>query len=65
MPRFVRTLSVISTSVLLILGTAAVSRAGECVVNIPTVPEIDVAASVAALSLIGGAVLILRGRRKK
>jgi hypothetical protein len=65
MHKFAGTVSVIAASLLLILGTPAISRAGESIVYVPTVPEIDTAASVAALSLIGGAVLIIRGRRKK
>lgn len=31
----------------------------------PTVPEIDAGSAVSALALLGGAVLILRARRKK
>jgi hypothetical protein len=66
MRRFVEIWPVVATMLLLILGTSAVSRAGEqCVVYVPTVPEIDAVTSVAALSLISGVVLIVRARRKK
>jgi hypothetical protein len=46
---------------LLVLGTAAISRAG----GGPPVPEIDPTTGAAALALVAGAVLIIRGRRKK
>ncbi len=44
----------------LILGTAAVAMAG----GPPPVPEIDPTTGAAALALVAGAVLIIRGRRK-
>ncbi len=44
----------------LILGTAAVAMAG----GGPKVPEIDPTSGAAALALVAGAVLIIRGRRK-
>ena len=49
---------------LLILGTATVAMAGECFIP-PPVPEIDPASAGSALLLIGGAIMIIRGRRKK
>jgi hypothetical protein len=45
---------------LLVLGTAAVSMAGA-----NSVPEIDATTGVAAVALVGSAILIIRGRRKK
>ena len=44
----------------LILATAAVAMAG----GAPQVPEIDPTSGAAALALVAGAVLIIRGRRK-
>jgi len=44
---------------LLIVGTPAVLGA------IPAVPEIDPTTGVSALTLISGAVLLIRARRKK
>jgi hypothetical protein len=49
---------------LLILGTATVSQAGICFIP-PAVPEIDPATGASAVALIGGAILIIRARRKK
>jgi hypothetical protein len=46
--------------VLLILGFSTVAFAGG-----PTVPEISPASGVAALALVSGALLVIRGRRKK
>jgi hypothetical protein len=46
---------------LLILGTASVALAQ----TKPPTPEIDAASAVAALGLITGAILVLRGRGKK
>jgi branched-subunit amino acid transport protein AzlD len=46
---------------LLILGTGTAAMAG----GGHPVPEIDPAMAVSAMALIGGAVLIIRGRRKK
>jgi hypothetical protein len=52
---------------LLILGTGTAAMAGECFYCPPitSVPEIDPAMAASAMALIGGAVLIIRGRRKK
>jgi len=52
---------------LLILGTATVSMAGICDLPpaLPAVPEIDPAMAASAVALIGGALLIIRGRNKK
>jgi len=57
---------------LLILGTGTAAMAGTgCVlfpsvpITINPVPEIDPAMAASAVALIGGAVLIIRGRRKK
>jgi len=52
---------------LLILGTGTAAIAGECFYCPPitSVPEIDPAMAASAMTLIGGAVLIIRGRRKK
>ena len=44
----------------LILATAAVAMAG----GAPQVPEIDPTSGAAALALVAGAVLIIRGHRK-
>jgi hypothetical protein len=46
---------------LLVLGSASLAHAGVG----PPVPEIDPTMGVAALALIAGAVLIVRGRRSK
>lgn len=54
------TLPVIAAVTVLVLGTATVSMAGG-----PTVPEIDPTTGLAAVALIAGAALIIRGRRKK
>jgi hypothetical protein len=48
------------TVMLLIFGTATFSVAG-----IHIAPEIDPTTGVAAVALIGSALLIIRGRRKK
>jgi hypothetical protein len=45
---------------LLLLGTSTVSMAG-----IHAVPELDSTTGAAAVALIAGAALIIRGRRKK
>lgn len=47
----------------LILGAA--SSAALAVVACTVVPEIDANTGLAALGLIGGAVLVIRSRRKK
>jgi hypothetical protein len=46
--------------VLLLMGLASVAFAGT-----PTAPEISPASGVAALTLVSGALLVIRGRRKK
>lgn len=45
---------------LLLVGSSAVGFAA-----VQTVPEISPASGVAALALISGAVLVIRGRRKR
>jgi hypothetical protein len=51
---------------LLILGTGSAAMAGVGVCSpIIAAPEIDPAMAVSAVALIGGAVLIIRGRHKK
>jgi hypothetical protein len=44
---------------LLLLSVSQLAIAG------PTVPEIDPSTGVSALALLGGALLVLRARRKK
>lgn len=46
-------------AVMLTLGTAGTVLAGGAV------PEIDPAAATGALALLGGAILVLRGRQKR
>jgi hypothetical protein len=46
---------------LLLVGSAGFAVAG----GIPTVPEIDAATGVGALTLLSGALLVIRGRRKR
>jgi hypothetical protein len=48
-----------------VLAAATVSMAGDCIVVAKPVPEIDAAAAFGAMSLIAGAVLVIRGRVKK
>lgn len=55
------TMPTVAGVALLILGTTTVSWAGA---PLP-VPEIDPSTGIAALTLVAGAVLIMRGRRKK
>ena len=50
---------VIATAVLLVLGIATVARAG---VQVPEINPID---GMSALTLVGGAVLLIRGMRRK
>jgi len=45
---------------LLLMGLASIAFAG-----IHTVPEIGPVSGVAALALVSGALLVIRGRRKK
>jgi LPXTG-motif cell wall-anchored protein len=54
-----RGLPVVVAVALLILGTSTVSMA-----ITPTVPEINSTSGLAAVALLAGAVLVLRGRRK-
>jgi hypothetical protein len=61
MQKFTNTIKAISLVALLILGTASISKAG---VPIPT-PEVDPTNGIAAMALVAGAVLMIRGRRKK
>ena len=51
----------IATVALLILGSATGLRAGSFL----KVPEIDPTTGMTAFALVAGAVLIIRGRRKK
>ena len=46
---------------LVILGTSSVLRAGP----ITIAPEMDPTSGIAAVALIAGAILVIRGRRKK
>jgi hypothetical protein len=55
------TLPVIVVLALLVIGTPTVSRAGGAL----PAPEIDPTTGMAAVALMAGAVLIIRGRRKK
>jgi len=54
-------LSVLGVMTVLVIGTPAVLRAGP----VGSAPEMDPSTGVAALALIAGAVLVIRGRRKK
>ena len=79
MLKFVRAaIPVVAAAVLLVLGTATISMAGESIIGdgiiapanctpVPPagVPEIDTRTGVAALAFLAGAVLMIRGRRKK
>jgi hypothetical protein len=47
---------------LLVLGTSTVLMATP---PPPTIPEIDATTSMAAVALIAGAMLVIRGRRNK
>jgi len=49
----------IASAILILLGTAGVAFAGG------PVPEIDPAAAPAALALLSGALLVIRGRRRR
>ena len=46
--------------VLLFMGLSSFAMAGE-----PIAPEVSPASGAAALALVSGAVLVIRGRRKK
>ena len=46
---------------LLLVGTAGLALAG----GIPHVPEVDPAMGIGALTLLSGAVLVIRARRKR
>ena len=61
MHKFARATMPVIIAALLVLGTATVSRAAGAII----VPEIDPTTGVAAVALIAGAVLVIRGRRKK
>jgi hypothetical protein len=62
MRKFVKaTLRAVAALALLVIGLPTVSMAAGAV----TAPEIDATTGVAALGLIAGAVLVIRGRRKK
>jgi hypothetical protein len=54
-------LSILGAMTVLVIGTPAVLRAGP----VTSAPEVDPSTGVAALALIAGAVLVIRGRRKK
>ncbi len=47
---------------LLLIGVAGLALAAQ---GVSTVPEIDAASGVAAFALLSGALLVIRGRRKK
>jgi len=47
---------------LLVIGASGAAVAGAVA---PPAPEIDAGSCVAALALVSGAVLVVRGRRKK
>jgi len=47
--------------VMLLVGVAGFAVAGTA----PSVPEIDSASAAGAIALLSGAVLVIRGRRKK
>jgi hypothetical protein len=55
------TMPTVAAVALLILATATVSHAG----GPPIVPEIEPTTGLAAITIVAGAVLIIRGRRKK
>jgi len=46
-------------------GLLMAAISGTCLAGLATVPELDPASGTAAIGLIGGALLILRARRKK
>ena len=52
---------IIGTAALLILATATMSQAGGMIV----VPELDPTTGLAAITIVAGTVLVIRGRRKK
>lgn len=52
---------VVTAAALLVLGTATASRAGTGF----RVPEVDPTSGIAAMALVAGAVLLIRGRRKQ
>lgn len=55
------TFSLLGAMAVLVIATPAVLRAGP----VTSAPEMDPSTGVAALALIAGAVLVIRGRRKK
>ena len=54
-------LPMLAVVALLVIGHPSSSWAGD----FPTVPEIDPSSGLAALGLVAGAVLVIRGWRKK
>jgi hypothetical protein len=46
---------------LLVIGASGAAMAG----GVPATPEIDAGSGVIALALVSGALLVVRGRRKK
>ncbi len=51
---------VLGVMAMLVIGTPSVLRAGP----VTSTPEVDPSTGVAALALLGGAALVIRGRRK-
>jgi hypothetical protein len=51
---------VLAVATLLVMGTATAAMAGATIA-----PEIDSTTGMAALILVGGAILVLRGRLRK
>ena len=61
MRRFAKkALPIVGAMALLVIGTPGVLMAG----NFVAAPEVDPSAGLAALTLVAGAVLVIRGRRK-
>ena len=54
-------LTIAGAMALLVIGTPGVLMAG----TVGQAPEMDPSAGLAALTLVAGAVLVIRGRRKK
>jgi MYXO-CTERM domain-containing protein len=52
---------VLGVLTVLVIGAPGVLRAGP----VTSAPEVDPSTGVAALALLAGAVLVIRGRRKK
>jgi hypothetical protein len=51
---------VLAAATLFVMGTASVAMAAA-----PIAPEVDSTTGVAAIALVGGAVLVIRGRLRK